>query len=151
MRHQKPFIYQKQKGLQTVVEGHYVQLDKQSVGIQVGTYDKNIPLIIDPVIDYATYLGGQEVDKGLSIAVDAKGHAYLMGITRSFDFPMTTNAYQQDMFGEMDLFIAKLSADGQQLLYTSYIGDTLNNQKDDEDEDENEDKKIKNNWIQEKR
>jgi hypothetical protein len=49
------------------------------VGFTVGAYNANLPLTIDPVLSYATYLGGSNQDIGYGIAVDASGNTYITG------------------------------------------------------------------------
>src|SRR5205085_2597094 len=71
---------------------------------------------------YSTYLGGNGMDAGNSIAVDASGHAYLTGHTISADFPTTTNApYNGEALDSTEAFITKLSPDGSSLVYSTYI------------------------------
>jgi Beta-propeller repeat len=70
---------------------------------------------------YATYLGGSGDDVGYGIAVDKAGNAYITGDTRSADFP-TAKPWQAKLGGAVDAFVAKLSADGAQLLYSTYFG-----------------------------
>jgi hypothetical protein len=57
---------------------------------------------------YSTYLGGEDMDGGLGIAVDSSGNAYAAGWTKSTDFP-TLNQYQGDQPG-YDVFVTKLNA-----------------------------------------
>jgi hypothetical protein len=64
----------------------------QEVSFEIGSYDVSKPLVIDPVLDYSTYLGGSDGDYCEDIAVDTAGNAYLTGLTGSTDFP-TLNAY----------------------------------------------------------
>ena len=70
---------------------------------------------------YSSYLGGNWDDEGTGIAVDGAGNAYLTGYTDSSDFP-TRQALQPDRGGARDVFVAKVSADGATLLYTTYLG-----------------------------
>lgn len=88
---------------------------------------------------YSTYLGGSGVDSGNGIAVDSAGEAYVVGSTYSTDFP-TANAFQSANGGGScrypwpwspagacsDAFVAKLSADGKSLLFSTYLGGTGN-------------------------
>jgi hypothetical protein len=70
---------------------------------------------------YATYLGGSGDDRGLGIAVDASGNAYVTGSTASSNFP-TLNAYQSVYGGNGDVFVTKFNAGGSALLYSTYMG-----------------------------
>ena len=73
---------------------------------------------------YSTYLGGSAVDEGSSISVDETYHAYLTGSTGSNDFPLV-NPYQTSNAGGGpygEAFAAKLSALGNSLLYSTYLG-----------------------------
>jgi hypothetical protein len=70
---------------------------------------------------YATHLGGNEADFGTGIAVDQRGQAYVTGRTSSADFP-TRNAVQPVYGGNPDAFVARLSADGSALNYSTYLG-----------------------------
>ncbi|MCJ7515588.1 MAG: SBBP repeat-containing protein, partial [Dehalococcoidia bacterium] len=75
----------------------------------------------DDSLIYSTYLGGSENDAGDKIAVDSSGCAYISGGTGSTDFP-TQNAYQAASGGGSDVFVTKLSATGDVLLYSTYLG-----------------------------
>ena len=70
---------------------------------------------------YSTYLGGISDDHGAAIAVDAAGEAYVAGSTYSIDFPVM-NPWQPSLKGGQDAFVAKLSADGHSLLFSTYLG-----------------------------
>ena len=70
---------------------------------------------------FSTYLGGSHSDYGYSIAIDAAGAIYVAGETSSPNFPIK-NAYQKTPKGHMDLFLSKLAADGQSLVYSTYWG-----------------------------
>ncbi len=62
------------------------------VGFEIPDYDHAQPLVIDPVLEYSTYLGGGSYDTGFGVAVDAEGNAYVVGTTLSVDFPTTPGA-----------------------------------------------------------
>lgn len=74
---------------------------------------------------YSTFLGGNVVELGNGIALDASGNAYVTGFTSSSDFP-TANALQpnkgDNLFGASDAFITKLNASGSALVYSTYLG-----------------------------
>jgi hypothetical protein len=72
---------------------------------------------------YSTYLGGSNDDHGAAIAVDSATTVYLTGSTWSTDFPVV-NAFQPKFAGGEDTFVARLSADGNTLLFSTYLGGT---------------------------
>ncbi|MCC9075203.1 SBBP repeat-containing protein [Litorilinea aerophila] len=72
---------------------------------------------------YATFLGGSSWDDGARIAVDTDGNAYITGTTSSFDFPVTPKAYNTSFNGGYhDIFVAKFSPIGSDLLYATFLG-----------------------------
>ena len=79
--------------------------------------------MIDPVLSYSTYLGGNNDDYGYGIAVDGSGNAYVTGITNSTNFPTTTGAFQTSLGGgNCNAFVTKLNAGGTALVYCTYLG-----------------------------
>ncbi|MGH9376551.1 MAG: SBBP repeat-containing protein, partial [Terriglobia bacterium] len=70
---------------------------------------------------YSTFLGGAGSDSGQAIAVDSAGEAVIAGFTFSINFP-TQGAVQPSSGGGADTFVAKLSAGGSALLYSTYLG-----------------------------
>ena len=70
---------------------------------------------------YSTYFGGSATDGANAIALDASGAAYVAGDTFSNDLP-TRNPLQANTRGQQDAFVAKLTPDGVQLAYATYLG-----------------------------
>ncbi|MFQ5976535.1 MAG: SBBP repeat-containing protein [Candidatus Heimdallarchaeota archaeon] len=71
---------------------------------------------------YATSFGGSDMDGSFGITIDSSGDFIFSGRTWSSDFP-TANAYQESYSGvEVDGFVSKLSANGQDLIFSSYFG-----------------------------
>ena len=70
---------------------------------------------------YSTYLGGAGTDTGKSISLDDVYRAYVTGDTQSSDFP-TVDPYQAALNGTRDSFVARLSATGSGLNYSTYLG-----------------------------
>lgn len=58
---------------------------------------------------YSTYYGGSDDEEAFGLALDAEGNGYLAGRTISFDSPITSNAYQKNLAGIIDAFIAKIA------------------------------------------
>jgi K319L-like, PKD domain/Beta-propeller repeat len=74
---------------------------------------------------YSTYLGGNSSDVGHAIALDAAGDAYITGWTVSTNFP-TANALQAANAGAYDAFVSRMSAAGNVLVYSTYLGGSDN-------------------------
>ena len=126
----KPYIYQEINGKRIEVDGRFEILSQSqdpslqppvAYGFQVASYNKNHPLIIDPVLVYSTYLGGSGCEDGYDIAVDTSGNAYVTGITYSTDFPVV-NPIQGSFAGYYDAFVSKLNSSGTALVYSTYLG-----------------------------
>lgn len=88
---------------------------------------------------FSTYFGGEDDDALAAMVVDADGHAYLTGSTRSVGLPTTAGAFQEEFVGEIngcqtsfpityfncdDTFVAKMATDGTGVVYGTYIGGT---------------------------
>ncbi len=71
---------------------------------------------------FSTFLGGNSMDIGLSIALDSLGYVYVSGWTMSSGFPVTPAAFDTTHNGEEDGFVAKLSQTGNQLLLSTFLG-----------------------------
>ena len=97
----------------------FVSRGADRYGFSVGEYDRAKPLVIDPVLSYATYLGGAQVDDARAIAVDAQGSAYIIGSSTSPDYPGTTRG---QTFGSQDIVVAKLNATGSAIVWATYLG-----------------------------
>jgi len=95
------------------------------LSIALANYNRTQTLIIDPLI-YSTYLGGGDYDYGFGIAVDGSGCAYVTGNTTSLDYDVTPGAFQtsyggKGLYGD-DVFVTKLNANGNGLVYSTYLG-----------------------------
>lgn len=71
---------------------------------------------------YSNFLGGEENDSAVGIAVDAAGNAFVTGGTRSTGFPTTATAYQPTRSGDTDAYLARFNASGSGLMYSTFIG-----------------------------
>jgi Beta-propeller repeat len=123
VRQAPPVVYQWVDGVRREVQGRYVLHGASQVGFALATYDRSIPLVIDPVITYSTYLGGSGDDEPIWSDIDRAGDFYVTGITSSPDFPTTRKAFQPAFGGgDADAFVAKLNRSGSGLVWSTYLG-----------------------------
>jgi len=117
-----PVSYQRIGGERVPVESRYKLEGDGSYGFAVGAYDPRYPLVIDPGLDYSTFLGGTTEDSGVGIAVDGEGRAYVTGTTLSANYPTTPGAFDTTFNGREDAFVTKLNASGSALAYSTFLG-----------------------------
>lgn len=118
----RPVVYQEIDGARRFIAGRYVLDNRNRAGFEIGAYDRSRPLVIDPVVSYATYLGGAGQDFGRAIAVDAAGAVYVTGSTTSANFPVSPGAYTTPGAAAGNAFVAKLNPAGTAFVYTTYFG-----------------------------
>jgi hypothetical protein len=119
-----PVAYQERDGRRVEVTAKY-EVRGSSIGFALGSYDRSRELVIDPVLVYSTYLGGNGGDVGdvgNAITADASGNAYVVGLAASTNFPTTGQAMQTAARGDDDAFVAKLNPQGTAFVYSTYLG-----------------------------
>lgn len=93
--------------------------------IRLGAYDPTLPVVVDPVISWGSFIGGAldsaSIDSARAIAVNGLGEAYVAGQTTATDFPVL-NAFRTTLRAGTDLFVSKLNAAGTALLWSTYLG-----------------------------
>jgi Tol biopolymer transport system component len=138
----RPVVYQEVEGVRHPVAARY-SLDGAHIGFRLGEYEPSRPLVIDPAVEYSTFLGGlTSYDAAQGVAVDSSGAAYIGGDTFSTDFPTTSGAFessrnetavcapaQDPNFApppedvcRSDLFVTKLTPDGTGIVYSTFLG-----------------------------
>ncbi len=125
---QKPVIYQPAEGgRKGLVAGSFKILGKDTVSFAVARYDRTKPLIIDPILNYSTYIG--RLAEAMAIAVDQTGEAYVIGIADQ-EFPTTPGSNQpvavKSCAGNLwplcgSPFVAKFNSTGTALLYSTFL------------------------------
>jgi hypothetical protein len=117
-----PIAWQDIAGQRVPVDTRYHVAADGAIGFALGTYNTAYPLIIDPTIEWSTYLGGSIGSSGRGIAIDGQGNVYVTGGTASPDFPLQDPLQAELGGGFSDAFITKYSPDGQTLIYSTYFG-----------------------------
>lgn len=115
-----PVVYQDIAGARVPVAGAFRVHEGDRVTFDLGAYDENETLVIDPGLMYASYMGGSGYDIAYDIALDAAGNAYVTGYTQSSSFPVR-NATFTEYRGYADAFVMKVNATGA-VLWSTYYG-----------------------------
>ncbi len=137
IRQHTPRTYHYVAGSVRTVSSEYVLHKDGTVAVRLGDYDRNHPLVIDPVLSFSTRLGGVygdvNADAAYGVAVDDAGGAYVTGAIASLDFPTTPGAYSRNRQpggncspGSVtmlcsDVFVTKFDRTGS-LVYSTYLG-----------------------------
>jgi hypothetical protein len=122
-----PLSYQDIGGVRVPVTSSYVLgkgASRDGFSFIVGGYQRDHELIIDPGVQYSTFLGGNSAETPNAIAVDANGNAYISGTTQSPDFPTTPGAFDRTGAAQnfADVFVTKLNPAGNALVYSTFVG-----------------------------
>jgi Beta-propeller repeat len=123
-----PVAYQTIASARHAVTAVYKILDANTATFALGSYNRSQPLVIDPVLSYSSYFGGNYGEIGRAIAVNpADGSIFIAGQTLSTQFTnnipaggFQTNNHGGSLTG--DAFVAKFDNSGTNLIYLTYLG-----------------------------
>ncbi len=131
---EKPFAYQVKNGKIIEVACQFVLTDSL-VTFKLGEYAKNLPIIIDPILIFATYSGSVTDNFGMTATYGQDGTAFSGGTIFGNSYPTPdNNAYDITSnftvvnngsglgYGITDVFISKYAADGTTMLWTTFLG-----------------------------
>lgn len=88
-----------------------------------GNYDMNKTLVIDPVLVWGTYYGGNYYDYSYSVNTDRNDNVFISGFTESFNNIVTSGAHKVTRTGTYDAFLIKFNSLGIRLWGTLFGGD----------------------------
>ncbi|MBA3970813.1 MAG: hypothetical protein H0X46_01465, partial [Bacteroidetes bacterium] len=127
MTEQKPYAYQFIDGFEVEVPCEFV-LKGNTVAFRFPKgYDKNIELVIDPILVFACSSGSTADNFGMTATYDADGNLYSGGTCFDVGFPVTLGAYDPTFnggtaYGRTDVVVTKYDSSGAFLQYSTYIG-----------------------------
>jgi hypothetical protein len=109
------YVFEKQSKKQIATT--FLASNQNSFGFQVGDYDKEQVLVIDPVLGevYLSGSGSYEDNEGLSEALDSDGNLYITGYSSSMDFPITPGVfkpYDPSPGSQYNAFVSKIDNNG---------------------------------------
>lgn len=116
-----PVVYQDLDGRREIVEARYAWDGSRTTRFELGAYEPSEPLVIDPQLLYSTFLGGSGdgFEQASGVAVDAAGSPYIVGTTATANFP--THNPLQPSSAAGGAVVTKLTPDGSQIIYSTYI------------------------------
>ncbi|MEY3849651.1 MAG: hypothetical protein RJA38_92 [Bacteroidota bacterium] len=121
----RPFAFQSINGHLIEVICHYV-LEGNRMRFQLGNYDSNYALIIDPEIAFSSFIGSAANNFGFTACDDLSGNLVSGASVFANNYPTTANAYSSTFNpttgNYFDVAISKFDATGSGLLYSTYLG-----------------------------
>jgi gliding motility-associated-like protein len=125
-----PVAWIEKDGRKKEVECQF-ELTDSVLSFRVGNYDRSAKLIIDPSLTFSTFTGSIADNWGFTAAPDPLGNMFAGGIVFGTGYPLTTGAYDVTFNGgtgtfPMDIGITKFNANGNALIYSTYIGGSGN-------------------------
>ncbi len=121
----RPFAFQSINGHLIEVNCHYV-LEGNRMRFQLGSYDSNYALIIDPEIAFSSFIGSAANNFGFTACDDLSGNLVSGASVFANNYPTTANAYSSTFNpttgNYFDVAISKFDATGSGLLYSTYLG-----------------------------
>jgi Beta-propeller repeat len=141
LRETTPVAWQEVNGTTKPIAAQWKLLSENRLGIVLGKYNRNLPLTIDPVLVYATHLGGTTgqdqdgntfpADTGIrGIGLDSHRNVYVAGSTSATDFPTTAGAFDRAPSSQPEFhvgsfsesgFVSKFDPTGKILIYSTFL------------------------------
>lgn len=118
---EKPLFYQTIGSERKEVPGGFRKTSDGSIGFWAGEYDRSRPLVIDPLILFSGYFGGDSEDNITAVGIDGLSNVIVAGWTSSNNLP-SAGGFQQDYNGGVDAFVAAFLPNGGSLIYCTFLG-----------------------------
>lgn len=131
VREERPYAYQEINGQRKEVNCTYNIAKDGLFHYEVGAYDPNYPLVIDPILVFATYNGAVSDNFGMTATYGNDGSAYSAGVVYGNNFPLPSLASFDTSsnftsisgnYGITDIFVTRFSSDGSTMLWSSFLG-----------------------------
>ena len=116
-----PYVFQEKDDGAQLPRDAWWTLNDGTLGFHVANWDRRRPLIIDPFLQWSTFLGGTLSDYARDVAIGEDGSMYLCGYSAGPDFPVTPGAMQSSSRGSFEVFVSAFSRE-RKLLWSTYYG-----------------------------
>jgi hypothetical protein len=118
----KPVAYQESAGVRTPVAAAFVLDGNSTVRFRLGAYDHARSLVIDPVLNFSTWLDSLP-SMPAAVAADAAGNTYVAGETFDLPFPTTSGAFQTSCSNCSTIvsYVTKLNASGTAAIFSTLL------------------------------
>ncbi|MCB9832310.1 MAG: hypothetical protein H6807_07525 [Planctomycetes bacterium] len=126
-----PVAWQMVDGKKVAVKVAFKIDERGALRFDLGDYDHDLQLVIDPVLIFSTFMGGNGTDHCVGTAIDDNGHVYVVGRTHSNPgilgagpgWPVTAGCFDDTYNGEIaDAFLVKIDATGNFMHYNGFLG-----------------------------
>ncbi|MBL8233913.1 MAG: SBBP repeat-containing protein [Bryobacterales bacterium] len=120
--HSAPTAFQQIHGKRVPVAARFVLADDHTATFELGEYDPRYELVIDPIINLYSFMGGSALETATACVADPTTALYLTGWTSSLEFQTAGTPFRDVNSGMRDAFISKLHPSGNFFLYSTFIG-----------------------------
>jgi RHS repeat-associated protein len=119
-----PSLYQQEPdGTRRPVSGQFALNADGTVGFTASGYDPARGLVVDPVVDFASFVGGSASNGAVAVAANGNGSTYIVENTTSTDYPIVGGiGGTPPSGGYPDVAVTRLSPDGSTALYSTFVG-----------------------------
>jgi hypothetical protein len=126
LRDARPVSYQRVGGERVPVGSRYTLHGATGYGFALGSHDAARRLVIDPGLEYSTYIASPALEEPTAIALGPNRAAYLAGTVYGSGFPATPGAFDvtSNHPSAPDIYVAQLDPAGSELVYATYLGGT---------------------------
>ncbi len=120
LRHRRPVAWQETPAGRRPVAAAFEARGSGRAGFRIGRRDPALPLVVDPLVSYATFLGGESAEPTRDVAVAPGGSAFVLGECAAFPF------VQEDALdptpARKEALLVRLDDSGSAVQYATYFG-----------------------------
>ena len=114
-----PAVYQMVDGKRQLIDGSFEITAAGHIGFSLAEHRNDHPLVIDPVVEFSGYVGGNRSDAGYKLQEKPNGNLVLLGGTTSLFEVIQTPS---DLRVSDDVFLAELDRTSGDLLWVTVLG-----------------------------